>query len=100
MTQPLGVDSKSERLFNAVIRRVAATEAAQLIDLEDELGSNPQWAFLRDNIHLNNLGSAAVGALIACRIQRTLIQTGKSINPNVLFSEKPPFSLEDCSIDR
>ncbi len=71
MTQPLGVDYEGERLFNAVIRRVAANEAVQLIDLEGELGSHPQWAFLRDNIHLNNVGSAAVGALIACGIHRT-----------------------------
>jgi hypothetical protein len=98
MTQPLGADSKGERLFNAVIHRVAANETVQLIDLEDGLGSHPQWAFLQDKIHLNNVGSAAVGALIACRLHRTLIQTGKSINLNVLFSENPPFTLEDCSV--
>ena len=97
MTQPLGVYSNGERLFNSVIRRVAANEGVQLIDLEGELGSTPHWAFLQDNIHLNNVGSATVGALIACRIQRTLIQTGESINPNVLFSGIAPFTLQDCS---
>jgi hypothetical protein len=46
------------------------------------------------------MGSAAVGAIIACQLDRTVIQTAKEIDVDFLFSIKdpPPFTLEDCSI--
>jgi hypothetical protein len=100
MTQPLGVDSEGERRFNAIIRKVAATEGVQLVDLEVELGAHPQWAFLHDNIHLNNVGSAAVGAIIACQLDRNLIRAAKGINVDMIFSKNPPFTLVDCSIEK
>ena len=100
MTQPLGVDSEGEERFNAVIRKVAAAEGTRLIDLQHGLGPHPKWAFLHDNIHFNNVGSEAVGAIIACQLDRTVIQTAKEIDVDVLFSIKNPalFTLEDCSI--
>ena len=100
MTQPLGVGSDGERHFNAQIRKVAASESVQLVDLEVELGAHPQWAFLRDNIHLNNVGSAAVGAIVACQLDKTLIHTAKGIKPDVLFLRKAPFTLAGCSVER
>jgi lysophospholipase L1-like esterase len=99
MTQPLGVDSVGEKRFNAMIRDVAATEAVQLVDLEAALGPHPQWAFLRDNIHMNNVGSAAVGAIIACQLNKTVIHAAKGVNLHDLFSKGPPFNLTNCSIE-
>ena len=51
----------------------------QLVDLQAALGAHPQWAFLRDNIHMNNVGSAAVGAIIACQLDKTVIHAAKGI---------------------
>jgi hypothetical protein len=100
MTQPLGVESEGQRLFNDMIRSAAGSEAVELIDLDSELGAHSGWAFLSDNLHLNNEGAAAVGANIACRLGSSLIKTETSINLDDLFPKKAPFTLKGCSIHK
>lgn len=65
MTQPIGVESTEHQQFNDLIRNVSLSEEAHLVDLVYLLGQDNQWAFLSDNIHLNNRGSATLGSLIA-----------------------------------
>jgi hypothetical protein len=90
MTQPLGIDSEGEKRYNAVIRNVAVIEGVPLIDLEAGFGIRPRWAFLHDNIHLNNIGSVAAGGIISCELAKTLVNTRKAINVGVLFSGQAP----------
>jgi lysophospholipase L1-like esterase len=65
MTQPLGVKSRSQELFNDSIRAVAEQLRVPLIDLVHILPEDNSWAFLSDNIHLNNSGSQAIGQIVA-----------------------------------
>lgn len=65
MTQALGIDSRAQSEFNDDIRAVAANLGVLLIDLDARLGGDRSWAFLSDNIHLNNVGSQAVGQIVA-----------------------------------
>jgi hypothetical protein len=68
MTQPLARRSAAQDLFNERIRLVAAATGATLIDLDNEFPSDRGWAFLGDNIHLNNRGSVAAGRIIAAHL--------------------------------
>jgi lysophospholipase L1-like esterase len=68
MTQPLGTDSSEQGRFNDAIRQLAKVEGVALIDLEQGLGPDREWAFFSDNIHMNNSGSASVGAMIATQL--------------------------------
>jgi len=65
MTQALAVDSPEQARFNKTIREVAAAEEVRLIDLDAKLGPERKSAFLFDEIHLNNRGSARAAAVIA-----------------------------------
>ena len=78
MTQPLGIDSEGQKLFNKIIRETATLEKTLLIDLEAEFGSGlrSSWLFLGDGIHLNDEGSEAIGQKIA---QAIAGQLGKEI---------------------
>jgi lysophospholipase L1-like esterase len=79
MTQPLGVKSRSQEIFNDSIRVVAQQLQVPLIDLVHILPEDNSWAFLSDNIHLNNLGSQAIGQIVAREIAKlfeTQIDTG------------------------
>ena len=64
MTQALGVDSPAHESFNAVVRSSSESLGVRMIDPASALGQNRQWAFLSDNIHLNNVGSEAVADII------------------------------------
>lgn len=64
MTQALGVESTPQDTFNDITRRVADELDVPLIDIATALGRAPTWAFLSDNIHLNNEGSQAVASII------------------------------------
>jgi hypothetical protein len=55
---------------------------------------------LHDDIHMNNVGSAAVGAIIACQFSKTLAKTDRDININLLFSGDAPFALENCAVEK
>jgi len=65
MTQPLGRYSVAQQAFNDSIRKVARNEQALLIDLDQQLGQDSNWAFFSDEIHFNRAGSQAVGKFIA-----------------------------------
>jgi lysophospholipase L1-like esterase len=65
MTQPLGRYSVAQQAFNDSIRKVARNEQALLIDLDQQLGQDSDWAFFSDEIHFNRAGSQAVGKFIA-----------------------------------
>jgi lysophospholipase L1-like esterase len=65
MTQPLGRYSYGQSVFNEIIRGVARRDELTLIDLDGAMDQKRNWAFLYDNIHLNNRGSQFVGELIA-----------------------------------
>jgi lysophospholipase L1-like esterase len=65
MTQPLGRYSVAQQVFNDSIRKVARNEQALLIDLDQQLGQDSDWAFFSDEIHFNRAGSQAVGKFIA-----------------------------------
>jgi lysophospholipase L1-like esterase len=65
MTQPLGRHSNGQTVFNEIIRDVARRNQVTLIDLDRAVDQKQNWAFLYDNIHLNNRGSKFVGELIA-----------------------------------
>jgi hypothetical protein len=65
MTQPLGRHSNGQNVFNEIIRDVARRDQVTLIDLDRAIDQKRNWAFLYDNIHLNNRGSKFVGELIA-----------------------------------
>jgi lysophospholipase L1-like esterase len=70
MTQPLGVKSYSQEIFNNSIRMVAQKLQVSLIDLVRILPEDSRWAFLSDNIHLNNIGSQAIGQIVAREIAK------------------------------
>jgi len=65
MTQPLGRYSAAQQAFNDSIRKVARNEQVLLIDLDQQLGQDRDWAFFSDEIHFNRAGSQAVGQFIA-----------------------------------
>ncbi len=65
MTQPLGRPSNGQNVFNEIIRDVGRRNQVTLIDLDRAIDEKRDWAFLYDNIHLNNRGSKFVGELIA-----------------------------------
>jgi lysophospholipase L1-like esterase len=65
MTQPLGRYSAAQQAFNDSIRKVARNEQVLLIDLDQQLGQDSDWAFFSDEIHFNRAGSQAVGNFIA-----------------------------------
>ena len=68
MTQPLGRRSIGQEAFNAIVRNVAAETATTLIDLDEQMPKDREWAYFDDKIHLNNRGSAAVGKIIAASL--------------------------------
>jgi lysophospholipase L1-like esterase len=65
MTQPLGLQSNGQNVFNEIVRDVARRNDVLLIDVDKAVGQLKKQAFLFDNIHLNNTGSEYVGELIA-----------------------------------
>jgi hypothetical protein len=65
MTQPLGRYSVAQQAFNDSIRKVARNEQALLIDLDQQIGQDSDWAFFSDEINFNRAGSQAVGKFIA-----------------------------------
>jgi lysophospholipase L1-like esterase len=65
MTQPLGLHSNGQDVFNNIIREVAQRDEVTLIDLDNAIGEIRDSAFLFDKIHLNNRGSKFVGGVIA-----------------------------------
>jgi hypothetical protein len=65
MTQPLGRYSVAQQAFNDSIRKVASNQQVLLIDLDQKLGQDSDWAFFSDEIHFNRAGSQAVGKFIA-----------------------------------
>jgi lysophospholipase L1-like esterase len=68
MTQPLGLQSNGQNVFNEIVRDIARRYDVLLIDLDKALGQLKKPAFLFDNIHLNNTGSEYVGELIASSV--------------------------------
>jgi lysophospholipase L1-like esterase len=79
MTQPLGVKSRSQEIFNDSVRVVAQQLQVPLIDLVHILPEDNRWAFLSDNIHLNNSGSRAIGQIVArelAKLFKKRIDTG------------------------
>lgn len=65
MTQPLGRPSVGHEAFNETIRSVAADTRTTLVDLDQQMPLDREWAFFHDKIHFNNRGSIAVGKIIA-----------------------------------
>jgi hypothetical protein len=49
---------------------------------------------------MNNVGSAAVGAIIPRQFSKTLTKTNRDININLLFSANAPFTLENCAVEK
>lgn len=75
MTQPLGTQVQEQLEFNRIIRDVASSQKVALIDLAETLGLPAQWAFLPDQIHLNDDGSKRVADIVASELA---IQLGVS----------------------
>lgn len=97
MTQPLGVASEPQAVFNESIRRVAAETKSVLIDLDAALPAPKSWAFLKDNIHFNNRGSTAIGHIVAEHLAPLLgatLQT-KAIETGIL---SPPDMASRCKL--
>lgn len=72
MTQPLGLQSNGQNVFNEIVRDVARRNEVLLIDLDKAVGQLKKQAFLFDNIHLNSTGSEYVGELIASSLAPTI----------------------------
>jgi lysophospholipase L1-like esterase len=68
MTQPLGLHSNGQNVFNDIIREVAQRDKVALIDLDLKIGEIRDLAFLFDKIHLNDRGSKFVGEVIAASL--------------------------------
>ncbi len=79
MTQPLGHRSVGQDDFNALLRSVAAETATSVIDLDQLMATDREWAYLFDKIHFNNRGSAAVGQIIATALPPLLMWPAPSL---------------------
>jgi hypothetical protein len=78
MTQPLGLQSNGQNVFNEIVRDVARRNDVLLVDLDKAIGQLKKSAFLFDNIHLNNTGSEYVGALIASSLAPIIDDVARS----------------------
>ncbi len=96
VTQPLGVESKAQTIFNDSIRTTAQQQGSLLIDLDAKLTGDRSWAFLPDNIHLSNHGSKAVGQLIAAALG-PLLGTALEATPPDSGIVYPDELLAGCS---
>lgn len=96
VTQPLGVESKAQAIFNDSIRTTAQQQETLLIDLDAKLTGDRSWAFLPDNIHLSNHGSKAVGQLIAAALG-PLLGTALDAKPPDSGVVYPDELLAGCS---
>jgi lysophospholipase L1-like esterase len=68
MTQPLGIHSNGQNVFNDIVRDVARRDEVTLIDLDKAIAEIRNSAFLFDKIHLNNRGSNFVGEVVAASL--------------------------------
>ena len=97
MTQPLGVHSTSHSQFNDEIRRIAAELDVLLVDISKSFGEEARWAFLSDDIHLNDSGSEAVGE-IAARVLLSEFGLARSSIPSERWKSFPlPELVQSCA---
>ena len=87
MTQPLGVSSKSQAIFNEGIRQIAGELKAPLIDLDKQLPPNQPELYFPDHIHFSNHGSLIVGKIIAPALK-------KLVKDNTIPSHNHPTSID------